>query len=180
MANNLGNLYSRVVGLIGKNYGGVLEGTAHVEPGTIYTEVDTETTTQQVAGHIEACRYNQALQCIWAQILNVSNQYADRKEPWKLVKSDPTGAKSVLYDLVEQLRCVSILLKPFLPRIAEQLYRSFNFPQSWEDVRYEDVWIHPLQKEDLRILAALEGGKVKPLLPRIVARKVSDASQKRR
>ena len=167
LANNLGNLYSRVVGLIGKNYGGVLEGTAHVEPGTIYSEVDTETTTQQVAAHIEACQYNQALQRIWAQILNASNQYADRKEPWKLVKNDPTGAKSVLYDLVEQLRCVSILLKPFLPRIAEKIYRSFNFPQSWEAVRFEDVWVHPLQKEDLRILAELKGGKVEPLLPRI-------------
>jgi methionyl-tRNA synthetase len=169
LANNLGNLYSRVVGLIGKNFGGVLEGTAHVEPGTIYSEVDTETTTQQVAKYIEACQYNQALDCIWTQVLNVSNQYADRKEPWQLVKNDPTGAKSVLYDLVEQLRCASILLKPFLPRISEKIYRSFNFPQPWEEVRFADVWVHPLQKEDLRILAPLKNGKPEPLLPRIVA-----------
>ena len=91
----------------------------------------------------------------------------DRKEPWKLVKSDAEAAKRVLYDLVEQLRCVSILLKPFLPRTSETIYRSFNFPQPWEEVRYEDVWVHPLQLEDLRVTAELEGGKVKPLLPRI-------------
>ena len=167
LANNLGNLYSRVLRLITSNYGGVLEGTAHVEPGQIYTEVDTETTVQQIQAHIEACQYNQALQRIWLQILNPSNQFADRKEPWKQVKTDLAGAKSVLYDLVEQLRAVSILLKPFLPRTAEKIYRSFNFPKPWEEVRYEDVWVHPLQKEDLRVLAALEGGKVKPLLPRI-------------
>ena len=69
--------------------------------------------------------------------------------------------------MAEQLRVASILLKPFLPRAAETIYSSFNFPQPWEDVRYEDVWAHPRQGEDLRVLAALDDGKVKPLFPRI-------------
>jgi methionyl-tRNA synthetase len=168
LANNLGNLYSRVVRLIAQNYDGYLEATAGLEPGVVYTDIDTETTVQQVTAHVEACQYNQALQRIWQQILVPANQYADRKEPWKLVKTDLHAAKQVLYDLVEQLRCTAILLKPFLPRTAETIYRSFNFPQPWETVRHEDVWVHPRQAEDLRVLAPLEGGKVKPLFPRIV------------
>jgi methionyl-tRNA synthetase len=167
LANNLGNLYSRVVTLITKNYDGHLAQTAGLEPGVIYTETDTETTVQQVQAHIEACQYNQALQRIWQQILDPANQYADRTAPWKLVKTDLAAAKRVLYDLVEQLRASAILLKPFLPRIAETIYRSFNFPQPWEDVRHEDVWLHPRQSDDLRVLAHLENGKVRPLFPRI-------------
>src|SRR6516165_5814061 len=167
LANNLGNLYSRVVTIITKNYDGHLDATAGLKPGVVYTEVDTETTVQQVQSHIEACQYNQALQRIWAQILNPANQFADRNEPWKLVKTDLTAAKRVLYDLVEQLRAVAILLKPFLPKSAEIIYRSFNFPQPWEEVRHEDVWVHPRQAEDLRVLAPTENGKVKPLFPRI-------------
>ncbi|HEV3203598.1 MAG TPA: methionine--tRNA ligase, partial [Gemmataceae bacterium] len=167
LANNLGNLYSRVVTIITKNYEGRLDATAGLEPGVVYTEIDTETTVQQVQKHIEACQYNQALQRIWFQILNPANQYADRNEPWKLVKTDPAGAKGVLYDLVEQLRATALLIKPFLPKTAETIYRSFNFPQPWEEVRHEDVWVHPRQVEDLRVLAPLENGKVKPLFPRI-------------
>lgn len=167
LANNLGNLYSRVMRLIVQNYNGRLAATAGLEPGVIYTEVDTETTVQQVQAHVEACQYNQALQRIWQQILDPANQYADRREPWKLVKTDREAAKRVLYDLVEQLRAVAILLKPFLPRTAETIYRSFNFPQAWETVRHEDVWVHPVQGEDLAVLAPLEHGKVKPLFPRI-------------
>jgi len=167
LANNLGNLYSRVVKLISTNYDGRLDNTAHVEPGVIYTEVDTETTAKQVQAHIEACQYNQALQRIWFQVLNPANKYLDEKAPWKLVKTDKEAAKRVLYDGVEQIRIVAILLKPFLPKTAETLYRSFNFPQPWEAVRHEDVWVHPLQTEDLRVLAATEGGNVKPLFPRI-------------
>jgi methionyl-tRNA synthetase len=167
LANNLGNLYSRVTGLIAQNFGGHLAGTGGLEPGAVYTEVDTETTVQQVQAHIEACQYNQALQRIWLQVLNPANQYVERTAPWKLVKTDANAARQVLFDLVEQLRVVAILLKPFLPRLAETIYRSFNFPQVWETVRHEDVWSHPRQTDDLRVLAALEDGKVKPLLPRI-------------
>jgi methionyl-tRNA synthetase len=167
LANNLGNLYSRVVKLIAQYYGGSLDNTAGLEPGAIYADVDTETTVQQVQAHIEACQYNQALQRIWQQILDPANQYLDKTTPWKLVKADLAAAKRVLYDSVEQLRAVAILLKPFLPRTAETIYRSFNFPQAWETVRHEDVWVHPRAGEDLRVVAALEEGGVKPLLPRI-------------
>jgi methionyl-tRNA synthetase len=167
LANNLGNLYSRVVRLMAQNYGGRLASTAGREPGVIYTEVDTETTVQQVQGHIEACQYNQALQRIWQQILDPANRYADRTEPWKLVKTDVEAAKGVLYDLVEQLRATAILIKPFMPIVAEKVYTSFNFPQRWAEVRFEDVWVHPNQVDDLRLLAALDDGKARPLFPRI-------------
>jgi methionyl-tRNA synthetase len=167
LSNNLGNLFSRVVTIISKNYAGHLTATAGVAPGDVYTHVDIQTTVQQVQQHIEACQYNQALEKIWRQVLDPANQYADRKEPWKLVKTDREAAKRVLYDLVEQLRAVAILLKPFLPKTAETIYHSFDFPQPWEDVRHEDAWSHPRRVDDLRVLAALEGGKVKPLFPRI-------------
>src|SRR5262249_58533902 len=125
--------------------------------GAIYTQTDLETTVRQVQEHVEACRYNQALQAIWQQILDPTNRYADRREPWKLVKTDKEAAKQVLLDMVEQLRAVSILLKPFLPRTAETIYRTFNFPQPWETVRYEDVWSQPRMTGELRVTAPMQG-----------------------
>ncbi len=117
--------------------------------------------------HIEACQYNQALQLIWRKLLDPANQYLERTEPWKLVKTDKAAVKRILYDMVEQLRGVAILLKPFLPRMAETIYTSFNFPQPWDGVRCEDVWVHPRQAEDLRLVVSLHEGKVKPLFMRI-------------
>ncbi len=165
LANNLGNLYSRVVTLITKNYGGVLEGSAAQTPEAI--QPDLKATVQQVQAEIEACRYNVALEKIWRQVNDPANQYADRNEPWKRVKTDKPAAAKVLFALLETLRVAAILSKPFLPRSAETIYRSFNFATPWEQVRYEQAWERPAQTEDLRVLAALEGGKVKPLFPRI-------------
>jgi methionyl-tRNA synthetase len=164
-ANNLGNLYSRVTTLVSKNYDGVLPGTAGVRPATVQPEL--ESVVKQIQAEVEASRYNVALEKIWRQINDPANQYAERTEPWKLVKSDKDAARPVLHALAEQLRIASILLKPFLPRSAEAIYRSFNFVRPWAEVRYEDTWQPPAQTEDLRLLAALEGGKPKPLFPRI-------------
>jgi methionyl-tRNA synthetase len=170
LANNLGNLYSRVVRLVAANYDAHLTGTAGRSPAPIEPPQGLPPLTEvvrQVRGHVEACQYNQALEKIWRQILDSANQYAERREPWKLVKSDRDAAKQVLFDLVEPLREAAILLKPFLPKTAETIYRSFNFATPWEQVRYADAAKPQAAAEDLRVLAALDGGKVKPLFPRI-------------
>src|SRR5262249_6974567 len=113
------------------------------------------------------CRYNQALEVIWRQILDPANQYADQQAPWKLVKSDKDAAAKVLFDLLEPLRAATILLKPFIPRSAETIYKSFNFAKPWEEVSFGDAATASVAAEDLRVLAQLEDGKVKPLFPRI-------------
>jgi methionyl-tRNA synthetase len=168
LANNLGNLYSRVITLITKNYQGELADTRQLEPGEVYKETDIETVTRRVQGHIESCQYNQALLTIWQQVLDPANKYADRTQPWALVKTDKEAARRVLFDLVEALRVVSILLKPFLPRTAATIYGSFNFAQPWAGVRCEGTFVYPRPTDDLRVTAKLDAnGKVTPLFPRL-------------
>jgi methionyl-tRNA synthetase len=108
-----------VVKLISMTLGGPVPETAGLPAAPIYTEVDAETTVKQVQTHIEACQYNRALERIWLQVFTPANQYLDRMEPWKLARTDLAASKRVLYDLAEQLRIGSILIKPFLPRAAE-------------------------------------------------------------
>jgi len=164
LANNLGNLYSRLVTLITKNYGGTLPGTAKRKPTAI---ADADGAVEQVRAHVEACRYNQALEVIWRQTLDPANQYADQQAPWKLVKTDKDAAANVLFNLLEPLRAATILLKPFIPRSAETIYSSFNFPILWTQVKFADAATATVPTEDLRVLAQLDDGKVKPLFPRI-------------
>ncbi len=168
LANNLGNLYSRVTRLLVQNYECRLADTAGLEPGEFHTDTDIQTLIKQVQEHVESCQYNQALQMIWLKLLDPANRYLERTEPWKLVKTDKTAVKRILSDAVELLRGVSILLKPFVPQLAKTIYNSFNFPQAWDAVRYEDAWNQPRQVEELRLTAELDNGKVKPLFMRIV------------
>jgi methionyl-tRNA synthetase len=169
LANNYGNLFSRVITLASnpKTLNGVLAGTAGRTPRPIDASIDVAAVVAEVQGHVEAFRYSQALQTIVAKVLTPTNKYVEDQKPWALVKTDAEAAKQVLFDLAGPLRTASILLKPFLPRGTETVYQSFNFATPWEQVSYADAARPLAQPEDLRVMAALEGGKVKPLYPRI-------------
>jgi methionyl-tRNA synthetase len=83
------------------------------------------------------------------------------------VKTDLASAKEVVFNATQSLRIAAILLKPFIPRSAEAIYKSFNFPKPWDEVSYADAAPLAPQPEDLRVTAELVDGKVKPLFPRI-------------
>jgi methionyl-tRNA synthetase len=165
LANNLGNLYSRLVTLIGKNFGGELPRIDR--PALTLEDVGLEEVVGTVREDVEACRYSLALEKIWRKVLDPANRRIESTAPWKLVKTDRAAAAEVLYDLLEPLRAAVILLKPFMPRSAEVIYQSFNFPVGWDQVRYEHARQPAVYAENVRVLAKLEDGKVRPLFPRL-------------
>jgi len=168
LANNLGNLFSREMNLVWKNYEGKLDATAGKTPEPVVAGLDLNAFVETIRGHVEGCRYNIALQAIVQDFLTPTNQYLESNAPWKLVKTDKEAAKRVLFNAVQSLRVAAILLKPFIPKSAEAIYTSFNFPKPWSEVKYADAAELQPQPDDLRVTAALdEGGKVKPLFPRI-------------
>ncbi|HEY1191567.1 MAG TPA: methionine--tRNA ligase [Gemmata sp.] len=167
LANNLGNLTSRELTIAFKNFEGVFTGTAGVTPDPVVPGLDLKLFVGEVREHIEACRYNLALQKIVQEFLTPTNQYLEANAPWKLVKTDKDAAKKVLFNAVQSLRIASILLKPFIPESAEAIYTSFNFPTPWGEVKFADAAELKAQPVDLRITAELIDGKPKPLFPRI-------------
>ncbi len=193
LANNLGNTVSRCITLIAKNYAGGLEGTANWTPDKILNQyipsrqflplsdptvlqprdnvienpIDLKSIVEVIGKSVQDCQYNKALHSIVQNLLTPTNQYLEAKAPWKLVKTDKEAAKRVLFNAVQSLRIAAILLKPFIPRSAEAIYTSFNFPKPWADVTYADAAELAAQPDDLRVTAELVDGKVKPLFPRI-------------
>ncbi len=168
LANNLGNLLSRLITIPSKNYDSTFEGTAGKVPEAVVPGLDQAKFVADVRGHVESCRYSMALQSIVQEFLTPTNQYLEVNAPWKLVKTDKEAAKTVLFNAIQSLRVASILLKPFIPRSAETIYKSFNFPTPWDAVKYSDAASLQAQPDDLRVTAELIDGKVKPLFPRIV------------
>jgi methionyl-tRNA synthetase len=170
LANKLGNLLSRCVTVGAKSFDTILTGTAGRVAEKVNAEFDAQAIVAEVQKMVEACEYNLALQAIILKVCAPANQYLDTLAPWKLVKGTPDEkeqAKIVIFNVIEILRIASILLKPFIPRSAETIYKSFNFPKPWEEVCYADAASLQAQPEDLRVTAELIDGKVKPLFPRI-------------
>ncbi len=122
LANDLGNLVSRTLAMAERFCQG------EIPQAGILEEIDRELESAglKVAGDAERLvkelSFHRLLIAIW-ELINLANKYIDTTAPWSLAK-DPahTGRlNTVLYQLLETLRFVAVLLSPFMPQTAGKI-----------------------------------------------------------
>jgi methionyl-tRNA synthetase len=69
---------------------------------------------------MEKIALHRALETIWESIV-AANRYVDTQKPWVLVKTDLARLEVVLTVLLEGLRKIGILLRPFIPDSADKI-----------------------------------------------------------
>jgi methionyl-tRNA synthetase len=154
LANNLGNLASRVGNLILKNYDGRLRNATGIyrqdDPKDFIGQsqfdllIDVNTFPKNEAltwaKNLQDFDYRRGLAQVW-DILIYTNKYLEDTKPWNMVKTDKLRCSVVLRNALIQIRLAAVLLKPYLPKLAEKLYKTYNFSKKWEDVD----WTHLLE-----------------------------------
>ena len=78
-----------------------------------------------------------ACECI-VELTNFANKYIDDKKPWVMAKEDEYGLQGVLYDLVEMLRFIAVLLLPILPLAAEKIISQLGLKVG--DLAFDSKW----------------------------------------
>jgi methionyl-tRNA synthetase len=70
---------------------------------------------------MESFSFNRALEILW-QLLDAVNSYIVTREPWKHFKERGADASlsRILWNLLESMRVISVMLSPFMPRIAAE------------------------------------------------------------
>jgi len=114
LANDYGNLLSRVTKLIQSNFEGIVPDPgddSDSEKGIIDAAVKT---IKDVQTSINAMRVNEAIEET-LQFIREINRYMEEQAPWKLVKSDKESGGRVLYTAAEALRIGTLLLNPVMP-----------------------------------------------------------------
>ncbi len=148
LCNDLGNLLNRTIGMINKYFDGVISSKEIVK--TEYDSVLEEFTQdkiKEVEKNMDSYHISNAIAEIWS-IIARTNKYIDETEPWKLSKEEESNLKlkSVMYHLVENLRKIAILIRPFMQdtsnRILSQLGIENENLKTWESLHdykeYED------------------------------------------
>ncbi len=168
LANNLGNLYSRILTMCVKYFDGRFEGADSVDITQWRKGLDFDALVSSLREQICIFEYSPALQRIWRDVVDSANRYIQETEPFKLAKTDLAACRVVLVNLADWLRVASILIKPFLPRTAETFYQAFNFEatKAWDQVGYGDAAVPQLPR-DLQVTAPIAAGKPAPLFPKI-------------
>ena len=115
LVSDLGNLASRVLALAGK-----FSGTVKGKP-----VLDKKLQLKKIEQYMQALQLHRALGEVFA-FVRECNKYINDTEPWKL---NGAALGEVLYNLLESLRVIGILIGPFLPATAEELRTQLGVPQ---------------------------------------------------
>jgi methionyl-tRNA synthetase len=171
LANNLGNLYSRILTMCLRYFEGNLGSTEGIDLTLWRRGLDLTSLVGNLRELMIAFDYSSACGRIWMEVVDSANRYIQETEPFKLAKTDLEACRVVLVNLAEWLRVASILIKPFLPKTAETFYKAFNFEEHmpWDEVSYGDA-AAPLQSTEMRVMAPSSGGKPAPLFPKVEAK----------
>ena len=135
------NIASRAAGFVAKHFDGRLypndgSGDGHVARDGFARELRDE--AREIAHAIEAREYGKAIRLVM-ELADATNGFFDMAKPWLLAKStDPADRlhlHRVCTQTLECFRVLTIYLKPFLPKLAEDVERFLGLPaQQWADI----------------------------------------------
>ncbi|MDX5404013.1 MAG: methionine--tRNA ligase, partial [Bacteroidota bacterium] len=127
----LGNFYNRVMVLIQKYYNGQVP-----SPGDLLDEDQKvlkglKDASERIGGSLENYKFRESL----FELMNLArtgNKYLADSEPWKVVKTDPKRAETILFVGLQVAGALAKLSEPFLPFTAQKMQEDLHLQGGWD------------------------------------------------
>ena len=165
LANGLGNLFSRVLGMFHKYFKGIIPEVNPDMQAAVAPELSepAKTAINVYEGEMAELHFHRATAAIW-EYISCMNKFVDTSAPWELAKQPDQKERleAVIYNLLEGLRVIAGLLYPVMPDTAKKMLSHLDFDM--ETAEYLSI-------DEIRRWPVLTPGKKLPkaisLFPRI-------------
>ena len=127
LANILGNLVNRTIGMANKYFDGIIENTNVCEDIDNNLKDLALNLKNKVDSNMNNLQISDALDNIF-ELFRACNKYIDDTMPWVLAKDETKQdrLKTVLYNLIESIRFGTVLLQAFIPTTTEKIFNQLN------------------------------------------------------
>lgn len=127
LANTIGNLVNRTIAMQKKYFDGVIQPNDTAEPLDDEVKALAVKTLADVDKCFNEYKIADSIECILTLARRL-NKYIDETMPWALAKDESKKARlgAVLYNLLEGIRYLAILLKPYMPDTAKEILSQLN------------------------------------------------------
>ncbi|MDF1579856.1 MAG: methionine--tRNA ligase [Desulfuromonadales bacterium] len=160
LANDLGNLLSRTTAMLNKYFDGELPAPGELAEIDRLLQEKFPAAITLIDRQMTEMAFNKTLQTIW-ELVSAANKYIDESAPWTLAKdaSQRTRLGTVMYNLLEGVRLIALLIAPFMPGSAASILTTLGCDGNNVTLDGNDHW------------GGLQPGtriaKAEPLFPRI-------------
>jgi len=136
LANTIGNLVNRTIGMVHKYRGGVVKKVILDEPFELSLKEKALEVLPEMNKYMDELKVSDALEEV-VKLARHANKYIDVSEPWVLNKDESKQEvlDHVLYQLLETIRYVGVLLQPFMPETAKKILEQIGA----EDISFESL-----------------------------------------
>jgi methionyl-tRNA synthetase len=161
LANDLGNLASRVLTMIDNYFEGAVPSPGEVEGADKELIRFCKETVKLYHENFDSLKISRALENVW-ELISVCNKYIVANEPWSLAKDSAKTDRlaRVLYNSAEAVRVISILLWPIIPDGTGKILEQLGVIEPAETLRNADLKWGILK-------AGAKIGKIEPVYPRL-------------
>lgn len=143
LANDLGNLLNRTIGMQKKYFNLEVAYNGNDENEPVYdTEIRQlwKEVLENVDIRMNSYQFSEALREIW-RFISRMNKYIDECEPWNLSKDESRKDRLsvVMYNLIDSLYRISVLISPFMPDTARKMAEQLGVEKGFENIRISDI-----------------------------------------
>ena len=134
LANDLGNLFSRVMNMAAKH----LDHRLPEKPENSETFKELSSWTPAIHHSLEALQFSEALEKIW-QGVGTLNRLVDTRKPWEMAKNNSEALKPFLHEMVWCLRLIAGWIDPFMPDTASRMHLQLGVGRTAEGTEPQKV-----------------------------------------
>lgn len=162
LANDLGNLLNRTLGMQKKYFGDtVLEPSKNEEVEDEVNSLYNET-VEKVYEKLQELNFSESLRVIW-KLISRMNKYIDETEPWILAKNENNDRlRTVMYTLFNMIYKIGHLISPVLVDSSQEILKQIGINDNINSKNIYEIGNYPVNTVI---------GQASPIFPRIEVKK---------